>query len=285
MHICRFTLRDDATSPNPLGPRLGLMEEGGVRDVTAATDLLPALRWPLPPGDQMIANLPLLRPRMAELAKGAPLLPLASVHLLSPVANPGKFVCGVGNWKHHGAPFALMGFLGKCTSAMAGADDGVQIRFTDRVTVHEPELGIIIGKTCTNVPVDKALDYVAGYACALDTTLTPEREDWTYCKSFDTYGTLGPCMVTADEVPDPAKLGYRFWVNDKLCGERSFADLTGGPAELIAMASATMTLHPGDIILSGAADVAPIAIGDVMVHEIAGIGRMVVPVTRSPHAR
>jgi 2-keto-4-pentenoate hydratase/2-oxohepta-3-ene-1,7-dioic acid hydratase in catechol pathway len=135
------------------------------------------------------------------------------------------------------------------------------------------------------VAEEDALDCIAGYTCALDTTLKPEREDWAFCKSFDTYGTLGPWLVTADEIADPAALSYRFWVNGELRGERSFADLAGGPARMIALASSAMTLYPGDVFMSGAADVAPIAPGDTMVLEIPRIGRLEVPVRVSPHAR
>jgi 2,4-diketo-3-deoxy-L-fuconate hydrolase len=281
MHICRFTLIDDTTA----NPRLGLLEESGVRDVTAATDILPALRWPLAPGDQLIANLPAIRARIVELAPTAAIIAREQVRLLSPVANPGKFVCGAGNWKHHGAPFGMIGFMGKVTSAAAGEGDGLQISWPDRVTLHEPELAIIIGKTARNVSEAEALSYVAGYCCGLDTTLKQEREDFAFCKSFDTYGTLGPALVTADEVPDPDALAYKFWVNDELRGDRSFSELTGGPAKMIAFASTAMTLYPGDIIMSGAADVAPVGVGDVMKIEISGLGAMVVPVTLSPHAR
>jgi 2-keto-4-pentenoate hydratase/2-oxohepta-3-ene-1,7-dioic acid hydratase in catechol pathway len=264
---------------------LGVLEGSGVRDVTAATDLLPALRWPLPPGDQVIANLERLRPRMAELAQSAPIIPRADVRLLAPVANPGKFVCGAGNWKHHGAPLGMMGFMFKASSALAGEGDGVAIRWPDRVTLHEPELAVVIGRQCANVTIADALNYVAGYACALDMTLQRDREDYAFCKSFDTYGVLGPCMVTADEIADPSALSYKFFVNGELRGERNFADLTGSPAELVAFASSAMTLYPGDLILSGAADVDPVAPGDVMTLEIPNIGRMVVPVSVSPLAR
>lgn len=281
MRICRFTRVDDAGA----APRLGVLEEGGVRDVTAATDALPSLRWPLPPGDQLIANLDTLRPRMADLAAGAPLIPRDQVRLLSPVANPGKFVCGVGNWSHHGAPLGMMGFLFKMTSAAAGESDGVQIRWTDRTTLHEPELAMVIGRQCTNVSAAEALDYVAGYTCALDMTMKEEKEFFTFCKSFDTYGTLGPCLVTADEIANPSELGYKFWVNGELRGERSFANLTGSPAQLVAFASTVMTLHPGDVIFSGAADVGPVVPGDLMTIDIPRIGRMDVPVTVSPNAR
>jgi 2,4-diketo-3-deoxy-L-fuconate hydrolase len=280
MRICRFSLKSDTA------PRLGLVDaDERIRDVTAATEALPALRWPLPPGDQLIANLDRLRPSIEALAKDAQSYARDEVRLLSPVANPGKFVCGAGNWKHFGAPFGMIGFMGKVTSALSGESDGLQISWPDRVTMHEPELGFVIGRECRNVPEEEALSYIAGYACALDTTLKPEREDWAFCKSFDSYGTLGPWLVTADEIADPDELGYKFWVNDELRGERSFAGLTGGPAKMIALASSAMTLYPGDIFMSGAADVAPVVPGDVMKLEIPRIGRIEVPVSLSPHAR
>jgi len=207
------------------------------------------------------------------------------VRLLSPVANPGKFICGVGNWSHHKAPLGMMGFLFKVTSALAGEGDGVQVRWPDRTTLHEPELAIVIGRTCTNVSEADALSYVAGYTCALDMTMKEEREFYCFCKSFDTYGVLGPCLVTADEIADPSELGYKFFVNGKLKGERNFRDLTGSPAQLVAFASTVMTLEPGDVIFSGAADVGPVVPGDVMTLEIPRIGRMDVPVLVSPLAR
>ena len=281
MRICRFALMADSE----VHPRLGLLEERGIRDVTAVADAMPAMHWPLPPGDQFIANLEALRPQMERMAADAPLISRGAARLLSPVANPGKFVCGVGNWSHHGAPLGLLGFLFKATSALAGVDEGVQLRWPDRTTLHEPELAIVIGRTCTNVSEAEALDCVAGYSCALDMTMKENKEFFCFCKSFDSYGVLGPCLVTADEIPDPSQLGYRFWVNGELRGERQFRDLTGSPAQLVAFASSAMTLYPGDVILSGAADVGPVANGDIMALDIPAIGRMEVAVSLSPHAR
>ena len=281
MKICRFTLKSDASAT----PRLGIVESGAIRDVTAITELLPAQRWPLPLGDQLIAALPDLSARMSALAAVAEPIALDAVSLLSPVANPAKFVCGAGNWKHHGAPFGMMGFMGKAVTSLAGPGDGVQLRWPDRTTVYEPELAMIIGKQCSNISEAEALDYVAGYACALDMTLKPEREDWAFCKSFDSYGVIGPWLVTADEIADPSALGYQFHVNGELRGERSFGDLTGSPAQMIAFASTSMTLYPGDIVMSGAADVAPVVVGDVMTLIIPGIGTMETSVSVSPQAR
>jgi 2,4-didehydro-3-deoxy-L-rhamnonate hydrolase len=281
MRICRFRLISD---PAAL-PRVGVYDEAGIREVTAVTEALPPLRWPLPMGDQFIASLDMLRPEIERLAAAAVTVPLDAVKLLSPVANPGKLICGMGNWKHHGAPAGMLGFGFKATSALVNPSDPVEIRWPDRATLHEPELGVIIGRTCTAVSEADALDHVAGYTCAFDTTMKEERETFSFCKSVDTFATYGPCMVTRDEVPDPAVLGYRFWVNGELRGERCFADLTGSPAQLIAFASTTMTLHPGDILMMGAADVGPVVPGDVMAIEIAGIGRIDVAVTLSAHAR
>ena len=281
MRICRYTLPDAPASQ----PRLGVMDEEGIRDVTAAAQTLAPQRWPLPPGDQLIGSLGSLREHMEELARAAPVIARSGVRLLSPVANPGKFICGVGNWSHHKAPLGMLGFLFKATSALAGEAEGVQLRWPDRTTLHEPELAIIIGRKCTNVTEADALGYVAGYSCALDMTMKEEREFFCFCKSFDTYGVLGPCLVTADEIPDPSQLSYEFRVNGELRGERNFRDLTGSPAQLVAFASTVMTLHPGDVILSGAADVGPVAAGDVMTLEIPRVGRMDVGVSLSPHAR
>lgn len=281
MRICRFTLSADTAAQ----PRLGVMDENGIRDVTPVTEALPALRWPLPLGDLFIAALPELRRPIEKLAKEVPLIPREAVKLLSPVANPGKFICGAGNWKHHGLPLGTLGFYFKPTSALAGEADGVQLRWLDRVTLYEPELAIVIGRTCVNVSEAEALENVAGYTCGLDMTMKEEKESYSFCKAFDTYGLLGPCLVTADEIPEPSSLGYRFHVNGELRGERSFSDLTASPAQLVAFASTVMTLHPGDVIMSGAADVAPVAAGEIMTLEIPRIGRIDVPVTVSPNAR
>src|SRR5579862_1790784 len=113
MRICRYTLKADPRSQ----PRLGLLGDDGIRDVTAVTEALPALRWPLPPGDQLIANLGGLAPMMVALAADAAPIPRNAAWLLSPVANLGKIICGAGNWAHHKAPLGMLGFLFKVTSA------------------------------------------------------------------------------------------------------------------------------------------------------------------------
>jgi 2,4-didehydro-3-deoxy-L-rhamnonate hydrolase len=281
VRICRYTLNSDAAAT----PRVGVYDDDSIRDVTTVTDELPGFRWPLPMGDALIEHLPALMPRIAALARNAEPIARGDVRLLSPVANPGKLVCGLGNWSFHKLPLGTMGFLYKVTSAATGEGSGVQVRWPERETLYEPELAIVIGRQCTNVDEHEALQYVAGYSCVLDMTMKKENEDFSFCKSFDTYGVLGPCIVTADEIEDPGALSYRFWVGDELRGEREFTGLTASPAQLVAFASSAMTLYPGDVIFTGAADVAPVFPGETMTLEITGIGRMVVPVSVSADAR
>ncbi len=281
MRMCRFRLKD-----NPLvGPMVGVYTETGIREVNNIIKTMPALRWPVPMGDQFIANFDRLRPEIERVAARTPYIPHELVEMLCPVANPGKLICGMGNWKHHGAPAGMMGFGFKAISALANPCDPVLIRWPHRATLHEPELGVIIGRECTGISEAEALNYVAGYTCAFDTTMKEEKETFSFCKSVDTFATFGPCFITPDEVPDPAALSYQFWVNDELRGERSFADQTGSVAFMIALAASTMTLYPGDILMMGAADVGPVVPGDVMSMEIEEIGRLDVSVALSPYAQ
>src|SRR5689334_10578346 len=92
MRICRFQI------PGENVIRIGVVADDGIRDVSAIADELPAMRWPLPPGDAFIAQLPRLRPRLEALAATARSIARDQVQLRCPVANPGKFVCGAGNF-------------------------------------------------------------------------------------------------------------------------------------------------------------------------------------------
>jgi 2-keto-4-pentenoate hydratase/2-oxohepta-3-ene-1,7-dioic acid hydratase in catechol pathway len=280
MKICRY----QHASGGPV--RIGVVEGDAVLDVSAIADSLPSLRWPLPPGDLFITHLQALRPQMLELARGARPVPLASVLLKSPIANPGKFLCGAGN---HTDVLAMgghprkLGLLFKMTSAAAGASDGVTLRWPERVTFHEIELAIVIGRQGTEIPAAEALDYVAGYAIGLDMTMQG-KEFPSFGKSFDSYGVIGPWMVTADEIPDPSQLGYVLKVNGEVRTQDSTSRLVLGVAELVEHAASIMTLHPGDVIFSGTPpkSLGPVQAGDIMHAQMDRIGEMTVAVRGGP---
>jgi 2-keto-4-pentenoate hydratase/2-oxohepta-3-ene-1,7-dioic acid hydratase in catechol pathway len=280
MKICRY----ENASGGPV--RIGLVDSDTVRDVSAVTDVLPSVRWPIPAGDLFIAHLEQLRPRMLELARAATPVPIDSVRFKSPVANPGKFVCGAGNFTEvlaAGGHPRKLGLLFKMTSAAAGASDGVTLRWPERVTFHEMELAIVIGKQGTEIPASEALSYVAGYAIGLDMTMQG-KEFPSFCKSFDTYGVIGPWMVTADEIPDPSTLSFDLKVNGESRQKDSLSRLVLSVAELIEHAASVMTLHPGDVIFSGTPprSIGPVKPGDVMHAQMDRIGEMTVAVRGGP---
>jgi 2-keto-4-pentenoate hydratase/2-oxohepta-3-ene-1,7-dioic acid hydratase in catechol pathway len=284
MRLCRFNQN-----------RLGIVEGETVKDVTAALDVLPEVRYPLPSCDPLIANLAAVTARARALAAAAPSLPLDGVALLSPVANPGKLIAAPVNYQkhldevrgdsqiHHGnvahtITIQSAGLFLKATSSLVGAGQGIALRKLDRRTDHEVELALIIGKEARNVPAAEALDHVAGYTIGLDVTIRGS-EDRSFRKSPDTYSVLGPWLVTADEIPDPGSLDLQISVNGEQRQKSNTRYLILGVPELIELASSFYTLYPGDVIYTGTPEgVSPIEPGDRIVATIHRIGTMEVAV-------
>jgi 2-keto-4-pentenoate hydratase/2-oxohepta-3-ene-1,7-dioic acid hydratase in catechol pathway len=275
--------------------RLGLVEGNTVRDVTAALDVLPACRYPLPEYDILYANLDKVKERVREIASQSPQLPLAGLKLLSPVANPGKVIAAPVNYqKHieevkgdaqlhqnnpaHTITIQKAGLFLKATSSLAGPGEGIALRHLDRRNDHEVELALVIGKKANNVAASEALQYVAGYAIGLDITIRG-TEDRSFRKSPDSYTVLGPWLVTADEIAEPGKLDLRITVNGEERQNSNTKYMILGVPELIELASSFYTLYPGDIISTGTPEgVSPIVPGDTIVATIQMIGSMEVKV-------
>jgi 2-keto-4-pentenoate hydratase/2-oxohepta-3-ene-1,7-dioic acid hydratase in catechol pathway len=274
---------------------LGLVEGTGVRDVTAALAVLPASGYPLPTHDLLIANLDAVAARVREIAGASPVLPLAGLKLLSPVANPGKIIAAPVNYqKHldevkgdaaihqgnqsHTLTIQKAGLFLKANSSLVGPGEGVALRFLDRRNDHEVELAVIIGKKCSQVSRAEALACVAGYSIALDITIRG-TEDRSFRKSPDSYTVLGPWLVTPDEVGNPDALDLSIMVNGETRQNSNTRYMILKPAELIELASSFYTLYPGDIISTGTPEgVSPIVPGDTVVATVEKIGTMEVAV-------
>ena len=281
MKICRFN--DD---------RLGLVQGDHVVDVTAALDALAPLRWPLAPGDVLIAHWDQIAARVAHLMPQAQRLSLAQVALRSPITNPSKIIGiarnrrnlaeekidlggGSPNQRQDGDPIQM--FI-KAPSAIAGPADGFIPRFADRRTDPEAELTIIIGKAGSQIAEADAFQHIFGYCIGLDMTLRG-KESPSSRKSLDTYAVLGPWIVTADEMTDPDSLDMRFDLNGHRVQEANTRDLAFGIAAIVAHASRFYTLHPGDAIMVGTpVGFEPVKPGDLMRAEFAQIGAMDVKV-------
>jgi len=176
------------------------------------------------------------------------------------VTGTGKFICIGLNYSDHAAetgatvppePIIFM----KATSAIVGPNDDVVIPRGSVKTDWEVELGVIIGKTAKYVSEADALDYVAGYCLTNDVSeraFQSERSgQWTKGKSCDTFGPIGPWLVTRDEVADPQNLGMWLTVNGEKVQNGSTKTMVYGVRYLVSYLSQFMSLHPGDVISTG----------------------------------
>jgi 2-keto-4-pentenoate hydratase/2-oxohepta-3-ene-1,7-dioic acid hydratase in catechol pathway len=272
MKLCRYD--DD---------RLGVVRGDLVHDVTEAQT---AIRQSSPyamQGDAVVAALPQWRERLERLADKAPGKPIAQVKLLAPVARPTKLSCAPTNYQAHIAEMKAAsaqpgsqivsvqsskileaGMFLKANSSLVGPSAGIPVRFPDRRSDHEVELVMVIGETGSDIPQDKALDYVACYCLGLDITVRG-GEDRSFRKSVDGYAVAGPWMVTADEVPDPDVLPITLEVNGEVRQNSNTSDLIYGCRRLIEFASSFYTLYPGDLVYTGTPEgVGPVKPGDTV---------------------
>jgi 2-keto-4-pentenoate hydratase/2-oxohepta-3-ene-1,7-dioic acid hydratase in catechol pathway len=176
------------------------------------------------------------------------------------VAGTGKFICIGLNFSDHAAetgaavPPEPVIFM-KATSAIVGPNDNVLIPRGSEKTDWEVELGVVIGKTAKYVSEADALDYVAGYCVSHDVSerafQTERAGQWTKGKSCDTFGPIGPWLVTKDEIPDPQNLGMWLKVNGETMQDGSSKTMVYGVAFVVSYLSQFMSLHPGDVISTG----------------------------------
>ena len=206
------------------------------------------------------------------------------------VSGIGKFMCIGLNYSDHAAetgasipehPILFM----KATSAVIGPNDTVRIPRNSTKCDWEVELGVVIGKAAKYVSESEALDYVAGYCVANDVSerhfQTGLTGQWTKGKSCDTFGPIGPWLVTRDEVPDPQNLDLTLDVSGTRRQTGNTSKMIFTVAQVIAHLSELFTLHPGDVIVTGTPPGVGLGIkpepvflkpGDVMELTIAGLG-------------
>ncbi|MBI6629561.1 fumarylacetoacetate hydrolase family protein [Pontibaca salina] len=203
--------------------------------------------------DKSLARLRDLDPSTLPLVDGTPRIGPC-------VGNIGKFLCIGLNYTDHAAETGMeipeypILFL-KANSAIIGPNDTVSLPRGSRRSDWEVELGVVIGKPAKYVTEDEALDYVAGYCITNDVS---ERRfqgrlsgQWTKGKSCDTFGPVGPWLVTRDEIPDPQSLNLSLAVNGQTMQDGTTSNMIFTVAQIIAHLSGLMTLHPGDLIATG----------------------------------
>lgn len=227
---------------------------------------------------------------------------LEEVKLLAPVLYPGVLYCAAANYRDHviemtgkepaenyKEPFF---FLKTVVGTIIGPDDRVQLPPFSTKVDWEAEIAMVIGRTAKNVPIDLAMDHVAGYTIMNDLSArdftkrddVPFIFDWIGQKCFDTAAPMGPWITPTDAIANPYDMDIKLWVNDELKQDSNSSQLIFKFDELITYLSSHVTLNPGDVIATGtpAGCGMPHGIflkpGDVVRIAVGGLGELRNPV-------
>ena len=263
----------------------GLMTERGV--VNIASMVKPGYTPELTM-EGIIDDFERLRPGLEQARVRGDAAPLDSVRLMPPLPRPGKILCCIANyWEHAQREARPLNMFLKNPEAVVGPGDTIVLpEFREPwIFMHEAELAIVIKGPAKRVSRENWRSAVFGYTCLIDVSARGEgRMTWKagswLGKSFDTFAPIGPCIATADEIPEPNDLHVRFWNNGELRHNYHTDDMEHRVPELIEFASTVMTLRSGDLIACGTnhEGLGALQDGETVEIEIAGIGRMALKV-------
>jgi 2-keto-4-pentenoate hydratase/2-oxohepta-3-ene-1,7-dioic acid hydratase in catechol pathway len=235
----------DAPSASP-GTRLGILTDSGIRDLTDAT------------GAHDVGEM-LASGRSIDEADAGELLDPDTTTLRAPIARPGKIICVGLNYHDHCReqgiePPAYPPLFAKFANAIASPGEAIRRpRATEKLDL-ECELAVVIGRRASHIGRQEALAHVFGYTVLNDITMRDlQREDhrWLRAKGSDGFAPIGPAVVTADELGDTHALRLCSSVNGETWQDSSTAEMIFDMATIVAFASRTITLEPGDLIATG----------------------------------
>ena len=278
----------------------GVLKEDRVVDVSSAVAGLNVSSYKrLMP--EIIANFDSLRSSFERLAREQQGVPVSSVRLRAPNPRPTKLLCGFSNYyePHTTFPGGPMRadpgteradrergekqpqdmFLKSIECATGDGDTVTLPPHKAVIFEHEAELGFVIGKRCKDLPATRdSLGVIFGYTGFVDISgrgLGPSGTNSRMGKSFTGFGPMGPCITTADEVPEPNNLSIKFWVNGVLRQDYNTDTMQYWLPEMLAFATEYMTLLPGDFICCGTfhMDLGPLQDGDHAEMEVEKVGR------------
>lgn len=208
-------------------------------------------------------------------------IPLSSVRLRAPLPHPGKIVCMAANYLEDGAlkePRPINAFL-KSSDSVIGPGDTVELPpYEATIFHHEAEVAVVFGRTAQNVSRQEASKYIFGYVNFNDISARGlHRSSFFFQKSFDTFGPMGPYLVTADEVGDPYAMQMRLWVDGQPRHDYPISDMGHKIDRCIEYVTATTTMEPGDIISLGTnhQGIGPVQDGNKVEQECGPLGRLV----------
>jgi 2-keto-4-pentenoate hydratase/2-oxohepta-3-ene-1,7-dioic acid hydratase in catechol pathway len=225
-----------------------------------------------------------LRPTLDKLTTEGEALPLNQVRLRPPLPRPGKILCCIANyWEHAQREARPLNMFLKNPEAVVGPGDTIVLpEFTEPwIFMHEAELALVIKGPAKKVAQADWRNAVFGYTGLIDVSARGEgRRTWKagswLGKSFDTFAPIGPCIATADAIPEPNDVVVRFWNDGQLRHNYNTDDMEHRVPELIEFASTVMTLNTGDLIACGTnhEGLGALQDGETVEIEIQHIGRM-----------
>ncbi len=246
-----------ATIQTPAGPRAAVLHQDAYIDLHATDPALPMS------ARQLLAG----GPSALQAAEQAARLPRAVKHpaeraqFLAPIPDPPKIVCLGLNYRDHavesGAPIPKEPVLfSKYATSLIGHGQSIVLPPVSHEVDYEAELVIVVGKEGRHLSADQAVQHVAGYTIghdvsARDWQLKKDGKQWMVGKTFDTFAPTGPCLVTADEVPDPQNLGIRLRLNGQTMQDSTTRQMIFSVGITLAYLSQVFTLQVGDLIFTG----------------------------------
>lgn len=192
-------------------------------------------------------------------ASGAKGLPLSSVRLLAPVPNPEKFICIGLNYRDHAKESGMdipeiPTVFTKYRNAVCGPGDPIILPSVSSQVDYEAEFAFVVGKRAKHVSAADWRDYVFGYTCVHDVSARDYQlatTQWTIGKTFDSFGPMGPWLVSKDEVADPHGLRIQLTLNGRVLQDSNTNQLVFDVGALLEYLSTVMTLQPGDVVSTG----------------------------------
>ena len=260
--FCPGVLRDDRVID--IGP---LLYQGTVHTPQEALEAL-------------ITGFDRVKPEIEGLLGKADGVPLSSVRLRAPVPRPLQLLCAIMNYTGDGREPHEEVFMKSPLSVIGQGDTVCLPPVKARVFHHEAELALVIGRGGHALPTSEAMDHVFGYTGFIDVSARDTGTGFHMRKSYDTFGPMGPVLVTADEIPDPQNLHVQLSVNGKVRQDFSTSLMAVQIPRLIEIASSVSSLVPGDVIATGThhLGMGPIQDGDRVALNIEHVGRLEVQI-------